>query len=241
MVSLSFFPQFNSAKTLGSSFPPIRSFFSFSLSSSCPSSTQARRPPISRTDDVTHKLRLTFHHQTFTHRRHSTITDDVHVQALAAPPQGYQSTCRRSSSYEATVASSICLIIISSTDPAGSAIKDHIVYQMELDLQVDYACTPEEVQQHFQSCGTVNRVTILTDKFGHPKGFAYVDSPCYHRRQLLPLPHRARASRGTLTLLTTGTLPARDVRCAQRWILEYGHFNAIRIDIYVYVAPDIFH
>lgn len=42
-------------------------------------------------------------------------------------------------------------------------------------LQVDYACTPEEVQQHFQSCGTVNRVTILTDKFGQPKGFAYVE------------------------------------------------------------------
>jgi hypothetical protein len=44
-----------------------------------------------------------------------------------------------------------------------------------LCLQVDYACTPEEVQQHFQSCGTVNRVTILTDKFGQPKGFAYVE------------------------------------------------------------------
>lgn len=42
-------------------------------------------------------------------------------------------------------------------------------------LQVDYACTPEEVQQHFQSCDTVNRVTILTDKFGQPKGFAYVE------------------------------------------------------------------
>lgn len=42
-------------------------------------------------------------------------------------------------------------------------------------FQVDYACTPEEVQQHFQSCGTVNRVTILTDKFGQPKGFAYVE------------------------------------------------------------------
>ncbi|CAO2827135.1 unnamed protein product [Amaranthus hypochondriacus] len=40
---------------------------------------------------------------------------------------------------------------------------------------VDYACTPEEVQQHFQSCGTVNRVTILADKFGQPKGFAYVE------------------------------------------------------------------
>ena len=41
--------------------------------------------------------------------------------------------------------------------------------------QVDYACTPEELQQHFQSCGTVNRVTILTDKFEQPKGFAYVE------------------------------------------------------------------
>ena len=36
--------------------------------------------------------------------------------------------------------------------------------------QVDYATTPEELQLHFQSCGTVNRVTILTDKSGSPKG-----------------------------------------------------------------------
>ena len=42
-------------------------------------------------------------------------------------------------------------------------------------LQVDYACLPEEVQQHFQFCGTINRVTILTDSFGQPKGFAYVE------------------------------------------------------------------
>lgn len=40
---------------------------------------------------------------------------------------------------------------------------------------VDYACTPEELQAHFQSCGTVNRVTILTDKAGNPKGFAYIE------------------------------------------------------------------
>ncbi|WFD44058.1 Polyadenylate-binding protein 1 [Malassezia psittaci] len=41
---------------------------------------------------------------------------------------------------------------------------------------VDYGATPEEIQQHFQSCGTINRVTILCDKFtGHPKGFAYVE------------------------------------------------------------------
>ena len=37
--------------------------------------------------------------------------------------------------------------------------------------QVDYGATPEEIQQHFQSCGTINRVTIICDKFtGHPKG-----------------------------------------------------------------------
>ncbi|KAL1918153.1 uncharacterized protein VTP21DRAFT_3419 [Calcarisporiella thermophila] len=41
---------------------------------------------------------------------------------------------------------------------------------------VDYGTTPEELQAHFQSCGTINRVTILCDKFtGHPKGYAYVE------------------------------------------------------------------
>lgn len=40
---------------------------------------------------------------------------------------------------------------------------------------VDYAVTPEELQAHFQQCGTVNRVTILTDKQGNPKGYAYIE------------------------------------------------------------------
>jgi polyadenylate-binding protein 2 len=36
---------------------------------------------------------------------------------------------------------------------------------------VDYAATPEEVQAHFKSCGSINRVTILLDKHtGQPKG-----------------------------------------------------------------------
>jgi len=34
---------------------------------------------------------------------------------------------------------------------------------------VDYATTPEELQLHFQGCGTVNRVTIMTDFYGNPK------------------------------------------------------------------------
>ncbi|KAK9110995.1 hypothetical protein Scep_018514 [Stephania cephalantha] len=66
----------------------------------------------------------------------------------------------------------------SAQDPAAAASQAN---KEEADARsvfvgnVDYGCTPEEVQQHFQSCGTVNRVTILTDKFGQPKGFAYVE------------------------------------------------------------------
>ncbi|KAL8822033.1 MAG: hypothetical protein Q9223_000024 [Gallowayella weberi] len=41
---------------------------------------------------------------------------------------------------------------------------------------VDYGASPEEIQGHFQTCGSINRVTILLDKFtGHPKGYAYVE------------------------------------------------------------------
>lgn len=41
---------------------------------------------------------------------------------------------------------------------------------------VDYSASPEDIQAHFQSCGSINRVTILLDKFtGHPKGYAYVE------------------------------------------------------------------
>eukprot|EP00808_Paulinella_micropora_P027014 g34078.t1 len=40
---------------------------------------------------------------------------------------------------------------------------------------VDYSTTPAELAEFFKSCGTVNRVTIRSDKFGTPKGFAYVE------------------------------------------------------------------
>jgi RNA recognition motif-containing protein len=47
-----------------------------------------------------------------------------------------------------------------------------------LRLQVDYGTTPEELQQMFANCGTVNRVTILTDKFGNPKVSSSGSSSC---------------------------------------------------------------
>lgn len=44
---------------------------------------------------------------------------------------------------------------------------------------VDYGASPEEIQAHFQSCGSINRVTILLDKFtGHPKGWVLLCRCC---------------------------------------------------------------
>jgi len=41
---------------------------------------------------------------------------------------------------------------------------------------VDYGATAEELEQHFHGCGSINRVTILCNKYdGHPKGFAYIE------------------------------------------------------------------
>ncbi|KAK4684875.1 polyadenylate-binding protein 2, partial [Tremellales sp. Uapishka_1] len=57
-------------------------------------------------------------------------------------------------------------------DDAPAAVDARSVYIGN----VDYGATPEEIQAHFQACGTINRVTILCDKFtGHPKGYAYVE------------------------------------------------------------------
>ncbi|KAJ6737226.1 EUKARYOTIC TRANSLATION INITIATION FACTOR 4B/4H [Salix viminalis] len=71
-----------------------------------------------------------------------------------------------------------CIRRVFNTDPVAQLLDIGKLSQQSwtiVAMLVDYACTPEEVQQHFQSCGTVNRVTILTDKFGQPKGFAYVE------------------------------------------------------------------
>lgn len=64
----------------------------------------------------------------------------------------------------------------------GEEDEDQSAETMESDKrsvyvgQVDYGATPEELQEHFRSCGTINRITILVDKYtGSPKGYAYVE------------------------------------------------------------------
>jgi polyadenylate-binding protein 2 len=54
--------------------------------------------------------------------------------------------------------------------------KDEIDARSVYVGNVDYGATADELQKHFSSCGTINRVTIMMDKYsGHPKGFAYVE------------------------------------------------------------------
>jgi polyadenylate-binding protein 2 len=61
---------------------------------------------------------------------------------------------------------------ISSTDTPKDVSDSRSVYVGN----VDYSATPEDLRAHFQSCGAINRITILCDKYtGHPKGYAYVE------------------------------------------------------------------
>jgi len=68
------------------------------------------------------------------------------------------------------------------TSPTAANLNLSFEEKMEVDNRsvyignVDYAATAEELEQHFHGCGSINRVTILCNKFdGHPKGFAYVE------------------------------------------------------------------
>merc|ERR1712141_841833 len=70
------------------------------------------------------------------------------------------------------------------TSPGGSAAALDMSYEEKVEVDarsvyvgnVDYGATAEELEQHFHGCGSINRVTILCNKFdGNPKGFAYVE------------------------------------------------------------------
>lgn len=66
--------------------------------------------------------------------------------------------------------------------PRSSKTPEEIEAQKEIDSRsvyvgnVDYKATPEELDEFFRTSGTINRVTILYDRFtGYPKGYAYVE------------------------------------------------------------------
>ena len=65
----------------------------------------------------------------------------------------------------------------SSHDPAHSAAESAEADARSIYVgNVDYATTVDELKNHFQACGAINRITIPCDKFsGNPKGFAYIE------------------------------------------------------------------
>jgi len=71
---------------------------------------------------------------------------------------------------------------LSHSNSSSSALNLSYKEKIEVDARscyvgnVDYGATAEELEQHFHGCGSINRVTILCNKFdGNPKGFAYVE------------------------------------------------------------------
>uniref|UniRef100_T1J545 RRM domain-containing protein n=1 Tax=Strigamia maritima TaxID=126957 RepID=T1J545_STRMM len=76
----------------------------------------------------------------------------------------------------------ICVMITLPPNSIASPLNMSYEEKMEVDARsiyvgnVDYGATAEELEQHFHGCGSINRVTILCDKYsGHPKGFAYIE------------------------------------------------------------------
>lgn len=70
----------------------------------------------------------------------------------------------------------------SASTPAVSAAQQQKIDACSVYVgQVDYSATPEELLAHFGPCGTIERVTIVCDKFtGKPKGdyFSFFDFIC---------------------------------------------------------------
>merc|ERR1719194_239323 len=64
-----------------------------------------------------------------------------------------------------------------SVEDAGDGIDREEIDKRSVYIgNCDYGATPEELQEHFKSCGQINRITILVDKYtGLPKGFAYIE------------------------------------------------------------------
>ena len=104
---------------------------------------------------------------------------------------------------------------------------------------VDYGATAEELEQHFHGCGSINRVTILCNKYdGNPKGFAYVefsdkdstdtamalDDSLFRGRQIKVLPKRTNKP----GISSTNRPPRGSFRGRGRGYRGRGGFGAMR-------------
>ena len=106
----------------------------------------------------------------------STEMDDPELEAIKARVKAMEEESEKLKELQKEVDMQL------SMPAGGGQLNMSLEEKMDVDSRsvyignVDYGATAEELEQHFHGCGSINRVTILCNKYdGHPKGFAYVE------------------------------------------------------------------
>jgi len=103
--------------------------------------------------------------------------EDTELEAIKARVRAMEDEAEKLKQMQADVEKQLSV-------PTSPTAATNLTFEekMEVDARsvyvgnVDYGSTAEELEQHFHGCGSINRVTILCNKFdGAPKGFAYVE------------------------------------------------------------------
>lgn len=107
-----------------------------------------------------------------------TTIDDPELEAIKERVREMEEEAEKLKEMQSEVDRQMNLSSSSLGSPTAPSMED----KLDADFRsiwvgnVDYGATAEELEAHFHGCGSINRVTILCDKFsGHPKGFAYVE------------------------------------------------------------------
>ena len=109
--------------------------------------------------------------------------DDPELEAIKARVQEMEEEAEKLKQMQSEMDKQLSTGVATSPSGTGSTTS-LMTYEEKVEVDarsvyvgnVDYGATAEELEQHFHGCGSINRVTILCNKFnGSPKGFAYVE------------------------------------------------------------------
>ncbi|XP_074599115.1 polyadenylate-binding protein 2-B-like isoform X2 [Brevipalpus obovatus] len=99
-------------------------------------------------------------------------SDDPELEAIRARVKEMEEEAEKLKQMQDEVEKQISLRTIGLSPEEKKEVDARSIYVGN----VDYSATANDLEQHFHGCGSINRVTILCDKFsGHPKGFAYIE------------------------------------------------------------------
>lgn len=109
-------------------------------------------------------------------------TDDPELEAIKARVKEMEEEAEKLRQMQNEVEKQLNMSPPAVTSPTTTSPAVSLEDKIEADTRsiyvgnVDYSATAEELEAHFHGCGSVNRVTILCDKYtGHPKGHAYIE------------------------------------------------------------------